>query len=130
MTNAEFYAYLGEPPTLPPGTSTSVKLAHVWQFAAVLAACPDDAAVVALTVTNPKLAADYASQEATYEALCAPNVLHAAVAAANSDAEALALIEAAPPAVRAEYADDLALSEYSTEQLCGQYRQLVLGELS
>jgi hypothetical protein len=128
MNNADFYAYLGPPPTLPEGTSTSVKLAHVWQFAAVLGACPDDAAVVALTVANPKLAADYANQEAMYEALTAPNMLHATVAAAGSDAAALAQIEAAPPAVRAEYADDLALCEYNQEQLCGQYRQLVLGE--
>ena len=130
MTNADFYKFLGEPPTLPLGTSTNVKLAHVWQFATALAACPDDAAVVALTVANPNLAADYANQEAVYEALTAPNVLHAAVAAAGNDAAALALIEAAPPAVRAEYADDLALCEYSQEQLCGQYRQLVLGETS
>ena len=129
MNNTEFYAYLGAPPTLPEGTSTHVKLAHVWQFATVLDACPDNAAMVTLTKANPKLAAEYASQEAIYEALTAPNVLHAAVAAAGSDAAALALIEAAPPDVRAEYADDLALAEYSQEQLCGQYRQLVLGEV-
>ena len=128
MNNAAFYAYLGEPPTLAPGTSTNVKLAHVWQFAAVLKACPNDAAVVALTMANPKLAAEYAAQEAAYEALDVPNPLHAAIAAAGSDAERLALITVAPSHVRAEYADDLALSTYSQEQLCGQYVKLILGE--
>jgi hypothetical protein len=128
MTNAEFYAYLGEPPTLPPGTSTDVVLDHVWQFAAVLKACPDDAAVVTLTVANPALAATYAAQEAVYEALNAPNPMHAAIAAASDDAHALAIIAAAPADVRGEYANDLAMAEYNQETLCGQYRKLVLGE--
>jgi hypothetical protein len=125
MNNADFYALLAK---LPEGASANVRLAHAWQFAAALAACPDTAAAVALTVANPKLAEQYANQEAIYEALCAPNALHAALAAAGGDAQALATIEAAAPAVRAEYADDLALAEYNQEQLCGQYRQLVLGE--
>jgi hypothetical protein len=128
MNAAEFYAYLGEPPTLPPGTSTNVTLAHVWQFAAVLRACPDDAAVVTLTVANPTLAAAYAAQEAVYEALDKPNPLHTAVAAAPDDAHALALIAAAPADVRAEYANDLAMAAYTQEQLCGQYVKLILGE--
>jgi hypothetical protein len=124
MNNADFYAHLAK---LPDGASSRVKLAHVWQFATLLAACADDAAVVALTVANPKLAEQYANQEAAYEALSTPNPLHAAVATLD-DAAALTVIGAAAPAERAEYADDLALAEYTQEQLCGQYRQLVLGE--
>jgi hypothetical protein len=128
VNNADFYKFLGEPPTLPPGTSTAVTLAHVWQFSAVLKACPDDAAVVALTVANPRLAAEYAMQEAVYEALDAPNPLHALVADAPDDRAALAILQAAPDNVRAEYANDLAMSAYTQEQLCGQYTQLILGE--
>jgi hypothetical protein len=128
MNNADFYTYLGDLPTLPPGTSTAVKLAHVWQFAAVLKACPDDSAVVALTMSNPELAAQYAAQEAVYEALDAPNPLHALVADAPDDATVLRILATAPPEVRAEYANDLALTSYSQEQLCGQYTKLILGE--
>jgi len=125
MNNTEFYAHLAK---LADGAPANVKLAHAWQFAAALTVCPDGAAAVALTVANSKLAEQYANQEAVYEALCAPNVLHAALAAVGSNDEALAIIGEAPADVRAEYADDLALAEYNQEQLCGQYRQLVLGE--
>jgi hypothetical protein len=128
MNNADFYKFLGEPPTLPPGTSTNVRLSHVWQFAATLKACPDDSAVVALTVANPSLASEYAAQEAVYDALDAPNPLHALMADAPDDAAALRILEAAPARLRAEYADDLALTSYSQEQLCGQYTKLILGE--
>ena len=128
MTNDEFYKFLGAPPTLPPGTSTAVRLDHVWQFAAVLQACADTGSAVALTVANPRLAADYAAQEAVYEALDAPNPLHAAMAAASNDAARLATIAAANASERAEYADDLALGEYDQDALCSQYTTLILGE--
>jgi hypothetical protein len=121
VNNSEFYRYLGA------GADRVVGLEHVWQYALAIKACPDEL-VQALTVANPRIAAEFARQEAMYEALNAPNPLHAAVAAAPDDAQALAFIEAESADVRAEYANDLALGEYDQEQLCGQYRALVLGE--
>lgn len=120
MKNTEFYKYLDD------GALTAIKLAHVWQFAAAISVCPDEI-VQPLTTVNPKLAADYARQESVFDALDAPNALDVAVAAA-SETEARRLIAAADPATRAEYAAGLALAEYSQEQLCNQYKQLILGE--
>jgi hypothetical protein len=120
MTNAEFYEYLDG------GALTAVPLAHVWQYALAVKVCPDDV-VEPLTVANPKLAAQFAREEAVFDALDAPNPLHAAVADV-SEAQALAIIAAAPPDVRAEYASGLALAEYTQEQLCTQYRSLILGD--
>ena len=121
MNNAKFYAALSDPASLP-------RLKHAWQFAAALKACTDDATAVVLTERNPKLAAAYAAQEAVLEALDAPNPLHAALADASTDAAALMLIDSAPEHVRTEYAADLAMAEYTQDQLCSQYVQLVLGE--
>lgn len=123
MNNEQFYKLLEREPF-----DGNVKLAHTWQFAQALKACADDAAVVALTRANPTLAADYAMQESVHEALGAPNPLHAAVAATPNDATALAVIAGAPAASRAEYANDLALAEYTQDDLCARYRELVLGE--
>jgi hypothetical protein len=124
MNNAKFYEMLADPSTLP-------KLKHVWQFALAVKACTDDAAVLALIDRNPKLAADYTAQEAVLEALDAPNPLHEAIASTSGDDEAaMLLIESAPEHVRAEYAADLAVAEYTQDQLCSQYVQLVLGETS
>lgn len=122
MNNAKFYESLANPAALP-------KLKHVWQFALALKACKDDATAVALAERNPKLAGEYAAQEAVLEALDAPNPLHAAIAATSDDDDAnLFLVESAPEHVRNEYANDLALAEYTQDQLCSQYVQLVLGE--
>src|SRR5258707_612158 len=110
MNNAKFYAALSDPSTLP-------RLKHVWQFAAALKACTDDATAVAPTQRNPKLAADYAAHETVLEALNAPTPLHAAIADTSGDeAEVLLLIESAPDHVRAEYANDLALAEYTQDR--------------
>jgi hypothetical protein len=129
MNNADFYKLLGDGPTLPEGTATAVKLKFPWQFAALLQACPDTASVVALTAANPKLAQQYAMQEAAYEALGAPNWLQRAVDAAADDDETRLMIETAEPAVRAEYVGTLALAEYDQDQLCARYRELILGEM-
>jgi hypothetical protein len=120
MTNTQVYEYLDA------GARSAVTLDHVWQYALAIKVCPDDI-VEPLTLANPKLAAEYARQEAVFEVLDAPNTLAVAVAAVG-EAEALALIAAASPDVRAEYAAGLALAEYSQEQLCAQYKQLILGE--
>lgn len=120
MRNVEFYKYIDE------GALAAVKLAHVWQYALAVKVCPDDV-VEPLTVANPKLAAQFAREEAVFDALDAPNALDVAVANV-SEAQALQLIAAAPADVRAEYAAGLGLAEYSQEQLCTQYKQLILGE--
>lgn len=120
MTNTQFYEYLDR------GALTAIQLQHTWQYALAIKVCPDDQ-VEPLTVLNTKLAKEYARQEAVFEALDAPNALTVAVAAAD-EAQALELIAAAPADVRAEYAADLAMGEYSQEQLMAQYRQLILGE--
>jgi hypothetical protein len=128
MNARDFYKWLGPAATLPPGTSADVKLDAVWQFDLALQACPDDEHVRALTERNPKLARDYAAQAAVREALESPNPLHAAMAAAPNEAAKLAALNAAPAAVRAEYADDLAILAYEQDQLSASYRTLVLGE--
>lgn len=128
MNARDFYAWLGPEATLPPGTSADVKLDHVWQFDLALQACPDEEHVRALTDSNPKLARDYAAQSAVREALERPNPLHAAIAAAPDEAAKLAVLTAAPTAVRTEYADDLAVMAYDQDQLSASYRSLVLGE--
>ncbi|HWS67704.1 MAG TPA: hypothetical protein VN325_33460 [Steroidobacteraceae bacterium] len=124
MNARDFYAWLGPSATLPPDTSADVKLEHVWQFDLAIQAASDSQAV-ALTNRNPKLARDYAAQEAVREALDAPNPLHAEIAEAT---DKLAALNAAPAAVRAEYADDLAILAYDQDQLSASYRSLVLGE--
>jgi hypothetical protein len=120
MTNTEFYTYLDG------GALTVVQLQHTWQYALAIKTCPDDL-VEPITVANPKIAAEYARQEAVFDVLDAPNALAVAVPAAG-EAEALALIAAASPEVRAEYAAGLGMAEYTQEQLCTQYKQLILGE--
>jgi hypothetical protein len=129
MNNADFYKLLGDAPTLPEDTATAVKLKHVWQFAALLQACPDTPSIGSLTAANPKLAQQYAMQEAAYEALGAPNWLERAVDDAADDDETRLMIETADASVRAEYVGTLALAEYDQEQLCARYRELILGEL-
>lgn len=121
MKNSAFYKYLDD------GALTAVKLAHVWQYAAAIKVCPDEV-VQPLTVANPKLAAQYAREEAVFEALDADNPLAAAIADAPDEATVAELIAAAPPDVRAEYVAGLGLAEYSQEELCNQYKQLILGE--
>jgi hypothetical protein len=128
MNSRDFYQWLGPSATLPPGTSADVKLGHVWQFDLALQACPDDEHVRVLTFANPRLARDYAAQEAVREALERPNPLHAQITAAPSEAAKLAALNAAPAAVRAEYADDLAILAYEQDALSASYRSLVLGE--
>jgi hypothetical protein len=120
MTNTQFYEYLDA------GALTAIQLKHTWQYALAIKVCPDDV-VEPLILANPKIAAEYARQEAVFDALDAPNALAVAVADVD-EAQALALIAAAPPDVRAEYAAGLALAEYSQEQIMSQYRQLILGE--
>ncbi len=120
MTNTQFFEYLDA------GALTPVRLAHVWQYALAIRVCPENV-VEPLTTLNAKLAAQFAREEAVFDALDAPNPLHATVAEVG-EAEARELIAAAPLDVRAEYAADLAIGEYTHEQLCDQYRQLILGE--
>ena len=110
-----------------PARIACLEFDHVWQFALAIKQCPQQLAVP-MAEANPKIAAQFAQQEAMYESLNAPNPLHAAVAAAHDDTARLMLIAAAPDDERAEYANDLALLEYSQEQVCGNYRQLILGE--
>jgi hypothetical protein len=124
MTAREFYAWLDK---LTPADSGDVKLEQVWQFDLAIQAASAPQAV-ALTNRNPKLARDYAAQEAVREALEKPNPLHAEIAAAANSYDRLALINAAPAAMRAEYADDLAILAYAQDALSASYRSLVLGE--
>jgi hypothetical protein len=120
MTNAQFFEYLDG------GALSPLRLDHVWQYALAIKVCPDEI-VQPLTVANSRLAAQFAREEAVFDALDAPNPLHVTVAAVG-EAAARELIAAADPATRAEYAADLAMGEYTQEQLCDQYRQLILGE--
>jgi hypothetical protein len=121
MTARDFYAWLDK---FTPADTGDVKLDQVWQFdLAVQIASASQA--VALTNRNPKLARDYAAQQAVREALERPNPLHELVAVAS---DRLAVLNAAPAPVRAEYADDLAMLAYDQDQLSASYRSLVLGE--
>ena len=123
MNNIDFYKYLHA------GALDVAVFPHLWQFALAIGTCPAEL-VEAMSAANPKHAQAYAEQEHMYALLDAPNELAAALSTAGSDAQRLALMEAADPAVLAEYADDLALEQYSAAELCDQYRTLILGEVS